>query len=149
MSTIHYELEHFYPKFDRQKFWDLFVDYEGWSKSKYLPGKITILKAGKGHPLGVGATRLVDTGLIKMKEDILGFRESEYFQYTAHDGSLPVDNFGGELFFEDFKDGLLIKYKGRFNSKYFGTGWLLRKLLSKGQKQAFKSLGKAYKEKYR
>lgn len=144
MKKIHYELEHFYPNFDRQKFWDLFVDHEAWSKSKFLPGEITISKPGKDHPQGLGAVRTLVTGSMNIKEDIVGFRPPEYFGYNTHNGSLPVNDFGGELFFEKQKDGLLVRYKGSFNPKYFGTGWLFKYFLRSTQKSAFQLLGKAY-----
>jgi len=147
-KKFHYEIEQFYPNFDRQKFWDLFVDHEAWSKSDFLPGEIIILKQGKDHPQGEGALRSVITGSMKIKEDIVGFQPPQYFSYSTHNGSMPVNDFGGELFFEEQKDGLLAKYKGSFNPKYFGTGWLFKHLLRLAQKSAFRSLGKAYKAYY-
>lgn len=143
-KKIHYELEYFYPNVDQQKFWDLFVDHEAWSKSDFLPGKIIILKPGKDHPQGEGAVRSVVTGSLNIKEDIVGIRSPEYFSYATRNGSLPVNDFGGELFLEEHKDGLLARYKGSFNPKYFGTGWLFRYIFRSAQKSAFQNLGKAY-----
>ncbi len=147
-KKIHYELEYFYPNFDRQKFWDLFVDHEAWSKSDFLPGEIIIIKPGKDHPQGEGAIRSVVTGSLNIKEDIVGFHSPEYFSYATHNGSLPVDDFGGELFLEEQKDGLCARYKGSFNPKYFGTGWLFRYIFRAAQKSAFQNLGKAYQAYY-
>jgi len=59
-----------------------------------------------------------------------------------------VLNFAGELFLEERKDRLLAKYKGDFNPKYFGTGWLFKRVFPRTQKSTFKDLGKAYEDYY-
>lgn len=147
-KKIQYEFEYFFPSVDRQKLWDLFVDHEAWSKSDLLPGEITILKPGKDHPQGEGATRSVAAGSMNITEDIVGFRSPEYFSYATHNGALPVNDFAGEMFFEQQGGGLLAKYKGGFNPKYFGTGWLFKIFLRSAQMSAFRKLGKAYKTYY-
>lgn len=144
-DTMHYELERFYPGFDRQEFWELFVDHEGWSASEYLPGKIIIEQPGEGHPQGVGAVRAVVTGPATIREDIVGFRAPEYFAYATRDGSMPVNGFGGELTLEQQEDGLLVQYKGHFTPKYPGTGWLFRILLRWAQGASMSQLAKAYR----
>jgi hypothetical protein len=52
-KKINYKLEYFYPNYDVDKFWKLFVDHKAWSESEFLSGEITIDKPGKGHPQGV------------------------------------------------------------------------------------------------
>ncbi len=147
-KPIQYEFECFFPNVDRQKLWDLFVDHEAWSKSDLLPGEITVLKPGKDHPQGEGATRSVSAGSMNIKEDIVGFRSPEYFSYATHNGSLPVDNFVGEMHFEEQQGGLRAQYKGRFNPKYFGTGWIFKIFLRSAQKSACQNLAKAYEAYY-
>lgn len=142
-KKIHYELAHFYPNFNRQKFFDLIVDHEAWTNSEFLP-EIRIIKPGKNHPLGLGAVRLVISGRMNIKEDVIGFESPNYFSYTSHNGSMPVNDFSGELFLEDKNGGVFVKYKGSFNPKYFGTGWLFKYLFQSAQKSAFRNLGKAY-----
>lgn len=92
---IHYEIEHFYPDIDRQKFWDMFVDYENRSKSDILPSKISIIKSGEGYPQGKGAVRSVVSEPMNIIEHMVGFQPPEYFSYTSRNGSLPVLDFGG------------------------------------------------------
>ena len=99
-KTTRYEIERFYPGSDRQKFWDLFVDNEGWTESDILPGEISKLEPGEGHPQGRGAVRSVRSGRITITEDVVGFRAPE-FSYASRNGSLPVNDFGGELLLED------------------------------------------------
>lgn len=147
-KKIQYSLEHFYPDFDRQKFFDLFVDPKAWSESDILQGTITINKPGKDYPQGLGAIRTLQTGSMSIKEDIVGFESPKYFSYATYNGSLPVNDFGGELFFEEKDGGVLIKYKGGFNPKYFGTGWIFKYFFSSAQKGVFKKLGQAYNALY-
>ena len=42
-KKMNYELERFYPGFDRKKLWDLFVDPVAWTNSEFLGGEITII----------------------------------------------------------------------------------------------------------
>lgn len=147
-KKIHYELEHFYPGFDRQKFFDLFVNHEAWTESEFMPGKVSIIKPGKDHPLGLGAVRAVDSGRMIIEEDIVGFQSPEYFSYASRNGSMPVNDFVGELFLKEQKGGVLAKYKGSFNPKRFGTGWIFKYVFRSVHKSAFRDLEKAYKAYY-
>lgn len=121
----------------------MFVDHEAWTESEFLP-EVQIINPGKNHPLGLGATRLVVSGGMEIKEDVVGFRPPEYFAYATHNGSLPVNDFGGELFFEEREGGLYAKYTGGFNPKYPGTGWFFKRFLNSAQKRVFVDLEKAY-----
>lgn len=143
-----YEIEHFYPGFDRQQFWDLFVDNDGWTKSDILPGEISIVEPGEGHPQGRGAVRSVQSGRLTITEDIVGFRAPECFSYASRNGSMPVNDFGGELRLDEREGGVLARYKGGFNPKYPGTGWILKRVLRAAQRSAFRGLGRAYADRY-
>ena len=147
-KKMNYELERFYPGFDRKNLWDLFVDPVAWTNSEFLGGEITILKPGKGHPQGLGAVRSLKSGRMTIVEDIVGFKPYEYFSYATHDGSLPVNDFGGQMFLKSENGGVLLRYKGGFNPKYFGTGWFFKRFLSSGQKSVLEGLEKAYKAYY-
>lgn len=141
-----YELEHHYPGADRQRFWDMFVDHEAWSRSDLLPGQMAVIEPGDGHPLGTGAVRSVTTGRMVITEDIVEARAPELFRYEARDGSMPVLDFGGELRLEQQPDGVLARYRGGFNPKYPGTGRPLRFVLRLAQRTALRRLGRAYAE---
>ncbi len=150
MSTkqIQYEIEHFYPGFDRQKFWDLFIDHEGWSNSDLLPGQISIVKPGEGHPQGAGAVRSVASGPMTIIEDIVGFKPPAYFSYASRNGSMPVNDFRGEFVLEQRSDGVLARYKGGFNPKEPGTGEQFRHVFCSAQESALLGLGQAYEARY-
>ena len=143
-----YKIEHFYPGFDQKKFFNMFVDHEAWTKSDLLPGDITILKPGKVHSQGLGAVRQVISGNMTIIEDIVGFESPNLFQYSSRNGSMPVNDFGGMLVLVPKDDGVLAKYEGGFNTRYFGTGRLFRFLFRRGQKTAFANLEKAYNSYY-
>jgi len=81
-NKINYELEQFYPGFDRQKFFDLFVNHEAWTESEFMPGKVSIIKPGKDHPLGLGAVRAVDSGRMIIEEDPKNFGAGWIFKYV-------------------------------------------------------------------
>jgi hypothetical protein len=146
--TFNYSIDTFYKGFDQQKFFDLFVNHKAWSKSDLLPGDITVIKPGKGHPQGLGATRKVLSGSMEIIEDIVGFNSPRMFKYAARNGSMPVNDFVGELQIEEQIDGILVKYRGGFNKRYFGTGNLFRLLFRRGQRTAFDNLEKVYRAYY-
>ncbi|MEP3329718.1 SRPBCC family protein [Sedimentitalea sp.] len=141
---IHYEIEHVYPNADRQTLWDLFVDHEAWSKSERLPSEFVIVTPGEGHAQGLGAVRKVVSGSMNILEDIVGFQPPEYFSYASRNGDMPLNDFVGEVFFEGHKDGVRIRYRGAFNPKYFGTGWLFRIMFRRAQSSALQGLGLDY-----
>ena len=80
-KQFHYELEHYFPDVERPSFFDFFLHHEAWSASDLLPGEIRVLEPGQGHPLGAGAVRSVTTGSMVITEDVVGFRDGEYFHY--------------------------------------------------------------------
>ena len=143
-----YEFDHSFPGYDRQKFWEVFVDNEAWSESEIMPGEIIIDIPGEGHPQGVGAVRTMVAGSTRIQEDIVGFRPPEYFHYETRDGSLPVNDFGGEFFLEERNDKLFVKYRDGFNAKYPFTGRLIRFLMRMRQRSVLLNLGEAYQARY-
>lgn len=146
-SKIQYELEHFYPNFNRQKFFDLIIDHEAWTNSELLP-EVQIVKPGKDYPLGMGAVRLVLSGDMRIEEDIVGFKPPEYFSYASRNGVMPVNDFLGKLFLEEKDGGVLVKYEGSFKPKESGTGSSFIDIFTAAQKSAFENLGKVYKTYY-
>ncbi len=148
-KTTRYDIEHFYPGFNRQKFWELFVDHEGWSKSDMLPGQISIVEPGEGHPQGRGAVRSVKSGRMTITEDVVGFRAPEYFSYASRDGGMPVNHFRGELHLAERDGGVLALYSGGFVPKYPGTGWIFKRIFRAAQRSAFRGLGREYEARYR
>lgn len=125
-NLITFEITHFYPDFDQQKFWDFLVDQDWYNKSSIMPGEITIVKSGKGHLQGLGATRRIKIEKIEITEDIVGFEAPRYFSYAVHEGGMPVSEYRGEFFMEPHNGGLLFRYKGSFKPKALGINWLFK-----------------------
>lgn len=148
-KQFHYELEHYFPDVERPSFFDFFLHHEAWSASDLLPGEIRVLEPGQGHPLGAGAVRSVTTGSMVITEDVVGFRDGEYFHYEARDGAMPVANFGGELTLQVLPGGLLARYRGGFDQQYPGTGRILRQVFRLVQGATFRRLGRAYAQQAR
>lgn len=126
----------------------MFVDHDAWSRSDLLPGTIMILKPGEGHPQGEGAVRSIATGPTTIVEDVVGFRRPEYFSYATRDGSLPVMDLRGELFFEERPGALRVRYQGSFRPKYPWTGWLFKRVFRAAQRSVLASLGRAYRAEF-
>ncbi len=123
-----FEVTHLYPDFDQQKFWDFLVDHEWYSKSSLMPGEITLERPGEHHSHGVGAVRRIKIGSIDLVEDIVGSEAPGYLAYAVRDGGMPVNAYRGETFLEQRGDGLHLRYRGTFERKFFGTGWLATQL---------------------
>ncbi|WP_460274737.1 SRPBCC family protein [Celeribacter sp. ULVN23_4] len=148
MHKYHYNVVTVYPGFERQKYWDMFVDYEGWTQSDILAGEISILEPGEGHPMGKGAVRSVVSGSMTITEDITAYQSPSYFAYASRNGVMPVNDFVGELFLEQRAGDLVVTYKAGFNPRYFGSGWLFRIVFRRAHVSFFEALGKAYKSRY-
>lgn len=139
-----FEIEHFYDAIDTQKFWDFFVDHDWYSKSDIMPGEVIIDKSGEGHPQGLGAVRTLKIGDMQLTEDIVGFQSPNYFSYAVHEGGMPVNHYQGEFFFEPKDGGMLWKYRGHFDRKFFGTGLFFRYFLRSRMKGMIPVWEKAY-----
>ncbi len=125
-----FEISHFYPNVDPQLFWDFLVDHQWQSKSSIMPGEVTIDKPGDGHPQGLGAVRRITIGNIDLTEDVVGFEPPRYIGYQVHEGGsgMPVRGYRGEMFLEAQVDGLVFRYRGTFETRLWGTGWLFKRL---------------------
>lgn len=144
-KLVSFEVSHFYPNLEPQKFWDFFVDHEWYTQSDIMQGEIILDKPGKDHPQGLGAVRRIIIGdSINLTEDIVGFDVPNYFCYAIRDGGMPINKYKGEIFNESKDGGLLLRYKGSFEPKYFGTGWFFKLFLSRRIKSHFPIWEKGY-----
>jgi hypothetical protein len=75
--------------------------------------------------------RIFRSGRIIGHDEITGYTQDQSFRY-AHRSSLPVRDYHGEI---DLKPadggGTVIHWQVSFRPKYPGTGWLLRRGLTK------------------
>lgn len=144
-----FELIHFYPNIEQQKFWDFFIDNEWYSQSDIMPGELILEKPGKDYPQGLGAVRIVKVNEnINLTEDIVGYDAPRYFAYAPREGGMPVNEYKGEFFYESKDGGMIWKYKGSFVPKYFGTAWFFKWFLRKRMKTMLPVWEKGYKAYY-
>lgn len=123
-----FEVTHFYPGRDQQRFWDMLVDPQWHSQSDLMPGEITIEEPGEGSPSGLGAVRRIKIGRIDLVEDIVAFDPPGHLGYAVRDGGMPVNKYRGDFFLEPRGDGLQFRYEGSFETRFFGTGWILERV---------------------
>lgn len=144
-SRESFEFNHFYPEFKPHMFWDFHVDHEWYTKSDIMIGEIDLLKEGKDHSSGLGAVRKLTIGNIKLEEDIVAYDAPSYFSYAVREGGMPVKNYVEEFFFESKDNGLLLRYKGSFSPKPFGTNWLFKYIFRSRMQKMIPIWEKGYK----
>ena len=87
-------------------------------------------REGEGEPEGVGAVRIFRSGRIVGRDEILGFTQDRSFRY-AHRKGLPVRDYRGEVDLTPDGAGTSIRWRVSYSPKVPGTGWLLRKALTR------------------
>jgi Polyketide cyclase / dehydrase and lipid transport len=85
-------------------------------------------REGEGEPEGVGAVRILRSGRITGRDEILGFTEDRAFRY-AHLNGLPVRDYRGEVELRPVDGGTAINWRVSYYPKIPGTGWVLRSVL--------------------
>ncbi len=87
-------------------------------------------REGDGEPEGVGAVRVLVNGRIRGRDEITGFVTDRQFRYN-HLNGLPVRDYRGVVDLVPVGSGTDITWTISFNARYVGTGWLLRRLLTR------------------
>ncbi|HEV2783131.1 MAG TPA: SRPBCC family protein [Actinophytocola sp.] len=99
-------------------------------------------KEGEGEPEGVGAVRIFRNGRVTGRDEILGFEQDRSFRY-AHVKGLPVKDYRGEVDLRPAEGGgTTIHWKVSFSPRLPGTGWLLRKGLTRFIGQTVRGLAR-------
>lgn len=86
-------------------------------------------REGSGEPEGPGAIRVLTSGRIVGRDEVLGFVENKQFRY-AHLGGLPVRDYRGTVDLEAVDGGTVVTWRVTFDAKYPGTGWLVRRMIN-------------------
>ena len=82
------------------------------------------------EPEGVGAIRNLRTGRYLMREEIVELIPDRRFSYQLLSG-LPVRGYRADVELEPGSDGTVINWRASFDPKYPGTGWLIRRRLTR------------------
>ncbi|MBM7036882.1 hypothetical protein [Vibrio ulleungensis] len=127
-KTYSFEINHLYNGIDAERFWTFLLDLDWYTQSDIMKGEMLLVEKGQKHPQGLGAIRRLTIDTIELTEKIVGFRPHEYFSYQVQPGGkgMPVHNYTGEFYLIPHKDGMMFRYVGSYQQKYFGTGALLK-----------------------
>ena len=87
-------------------------------------------REGDGEPEGVGAVRVFVNGRIRGRDEITGFAQDRQFRYNHVDG-LPVRDYRGVVDLVPRDSGTDITWTVSFGPKYYGTGWMLNRMLGR------------------
>jgi hypothetical protein len=89
-----------------------------------------IERPGADEPEGVGAVRVLRSGRVTGRDEIVELVPDRRFSYT-NSSSLPVRNYRGDVDLEPVSDGTAIRWQSTFDPKWPGTGWLMRRGLDR------------------
>lgn len=89
---------------------------------------VTLERPGAGEPEGVGAVRVLRSGRVTGRDEIVELVPDRRLSY-AHTSSLPVRNYRGDVDLEPVADGTRIRWAVAFDPRYPGTGPLVRRAL--------------------
>jgi hypothetical protein len=98
-------------------------------------------REGDGETEGVGAVRVFVNGRIRGRDEITGFAQDRQFRYNHLDG-LPVRDYRGVVDLVPRDSGTDITWTVSFGPKYFGTGWVLQRMLGRFLQQNVEGLAR-------
>jgi hypothetical protein len=116
---------------------------DGASWPKWSPiDSFELERAGDGEPEGVGAVRMFRNGRILGHDEITGFTQDRAFSY-AHRSTLPVRDYRGEVELRPADGGgTEIHWRVSYEPKIPGTGWALRRGLTRFLGQVTRGLAR-------
>jgi hypothetical protein len=86
-------------------------------------------REGEGEPEGIGAVRILRKGRVTGRDTIVAFTPDRSFSYT-HKG-LPVRDYRGDIELTPADGGTTIHWRVGYYAQIPGTGWLLRRALTR------------------
>jgi hypothetical protein len=89
----------------------------------------------------VGAVRIFRRGRITGHDEILGLTRDRVFSY-GHRSELPVRDYRGDVELRPAGGGTVIHWRVSFSPTLAGTGWLLRRGLTRFISQAASGLAR-------
>lgn len=107
----------------RDEVWRTYTDHvEFWS----FMGSAKIERKGDDDPNGTGCIRVLGRGRLAAREEILDFEPPARLTYRVLEGSPPITNHLGEVFFEEEGNGTRVVWRARFGCTIPGLGFGLR-----------------------
>lgn len=112
-----------------ERVFDILADHEGmprWTDAR----EVVLRHPGDPHPNGVGAIRVIRARGLAVEEEILAYRRPERIEYRISAGA-PVRDHHAEVVLEREGEGTRVHYRARFRPLVPGTGWLIRRALTR------------------
>ena len=103
----------------------LLRDGAGWPEWSPIES-FELERPGHEEPEGVGAVRVLRSGRVVGRDEIVDLVPDRRFSYR-NTSSLPVKNYRGEVDLEPTPAGTRIRWVSQFDPKVPGTGWLMRR----------------------
>lgn len=123
---------------DPSEVYRLLRDGATWPDWSSITG-FELEREGDGEPEGVGAVRVFLNGRIRGRDEITGFAPDRQFRYNHLDG-LPVRDYRGVVDIVPRDSGTDITWTVSFGPKYYGTGWVLNRMLGRFLQQCVDGL---------
>jgi len=115
----------------RAAVWAAYTDHLAWNDWAHI-GKVRLERKGHPSPNGVGCVRVISSGGISVREEVLRFDEPEKMTYRVVRGGLPIKNHLGEVLFdEDGCGNTIVTWRCRFESRIPGLGFVWRAIITK------------------
>ena len=125
----------------REKVWEVYTDHAAfWS----FMGSATIERVGHEDPNGTGCIRVLGPGRFAAREEILDFEPPGRITYRVLDGSTPIADHLGEVFFEEDGGGTRVLWRARFRCTVPGLGLGLRLLVRRVFTRAIRNLERQF-----
>lgn len=111
--------------------WSAYTDHLAWNDWARI-GKVRLEREGSPTRNGVGCVRVISSGGISVREEVISFEEPERMTYRVLSGGLPIKNHLGEVrFSEDAAGNTTVTWQCRFESRIPGLGFLWRAIITK------------------
>jgi uncharacterized protein YndB with AHSA1/START domain len=107
----------------------VYTDHAGWSRWAGV-GSSRLAVPGQPDPNGTGAVRVLGTGPLAVREEVLDFDPPKRMTYRLVGGGILRDHLG-EVLFEPDAGGTRIVWRCRFESAVPGLGPLLRAIVTR------------------
>jgi uncharacterized protein YndB with AHSA1/START domain len=117
----------------------VYTDHAGWSRWAGV-GRSRLEVEGRPHRDGTGAVRVLGTGPVAAREEILDFEPPKRMTYRLVRGGLPMRDHLGEVLFEPDAGGTRVTWRCRFEPRIPGTGALLRAIVTRVFRAALEGL---------
>lgn len=109
--------------------WTVLTDHRAfatWGAAK----KVTLEREGSPDVNGAGAIRRIESGLVKVREEIVAFSPPRSFRYALLSGP-PVRDYVGEVTLRELGEATAVRWTIELRPAIPGTGFLLSAMIGK------------------